>query len=350
MDGTFAAESATLRDVMTVLQATSNSLAVAVDASGTLAGVVSDGDVRRALLDGAALDDLAGPFIKRDAVKVGPAESRSSVLDLMQARRISAVPIVDDELHCLGVHTLTELLGRKQRPNVAVVMAGGRGSRLLPADSPIPKPMVKVAGRPILERLINHLVGFGISEIALSVGFRAEVIESYFGSGNDHGCTIHYIADDPASVRGTAGALSQLASVRESLEAPLLVLNGDLVTQANLDDLLSAHDQSGVALTVATHVYTHQVPYGVIEGRDDGRVVKLLEKPTLRRLVNAGIYVVNPSLLPLVPVEGSFNMTELIERCLHEGLPVGYWHSNDEWFDVGRPTDLAAARGIDSEG
>lgn len=339
---------ASIRETMKALQTNSTNLIVAVSSDMRVVGVISDGDIRRALLAGSSMDHPIAGIIRKDPVVVKERESRAVVLDLMQARGIAAIPIVGDSGEYRGLHLLRQLLGRMPRANTAVLMAGGRGSRLLPADSPIPKPMVKVAGRPILERLVNHIVGYGIQDLVITTGFRAEVIESYFAEGERHGCRIRYIREDSEAGRGTAGALSEVRTLLGPEPLPMLVMNGDLVTQINLSDLLACHSQSGAVVTIATHFHSYQVPFGVIRGDRNGVVHKVLEKPSHQELVSSGIYVLDPSVLPHVPDTGQFHMTDLIDKCLADGRHVGYWQSDEDWIDVGRPSDLAAARGLET--
>lgn len=333
---------------MQVLQHNSTSLVVAVSGDMRVVGVISDGDIRRALLAGSSMDHPVVGIIRRDPVVVTERESRAAVLDLMQARGISAVPIVGGNGEYRGLHLLRQLLGRMPRGNTAVLMAGGRGSRLLPVDSPIPKPMVKVAGRPILERIVNHIVGYGICDLIIATGFRAEVIENYFSDGEKHGCRIRYVREESNSGRGTAGALSEVRTLIDPESLPIVVMNGDLVTQVNVADLLDAHSHTGAALTIATHFHRYQVPFGVVKVDSRGYVQQVVEKPVHQELVSAGIYVLDPSVLPHVPETGQFHMTDLIDKCLADGRHVGYWQSDEDWIDVGRPSDLAAARGLET--
>ena len=205
---TFNADSATVRDAMVAIQRGSVSAAFAVSDHQVLVGVVTDGDLRRALLEGLDMSDSIRPFIRRNPVVVSPTESRSAVLDLMQARSISQIPVVDQSGHILGVHLMRELLGRVDRRNVALILAGGRGTRLQPVTDSLPKPMIPVAGTPILERVLNHLVGFGINRIALSVGYLGQIIEDHFDDGSRFGCQITYLREDSSSPRGTGGPLA----------------------------------------------------------------------------------------------------------------------------------------------
>ena len=232
-------ESGTLRDAMATLDRGARQIALAVDADGRLVGVVTDGDLRRALLGGAALGDPLGPRLNREFVNVTPGEGRPEVLDLMRARHVSAVPVVDGEHRPVGLHLLQEFVAPVERPNWAVIMAGGQGIRLRPLTESLPKPMLKVAGRPILERLILHLVGSGIRRVFISVNYLGHVIEDHFGDGSDFGCRIEYLRE--AEPLGTAGSLSLLPTPTD----PVLVMNGDLVTSADVGHLLDFHEAGG---------------------------------------------------------------------------------------------------------
>jgi len=294
--------------------------------------------VRRALLKGAALESPAVEHCQRNYTAVGPGTGRAEVLDLMQARRFGQIPIVDEEGTLLGLHLLHDILGSTERPNWAVIMAGGQGTRLRPLTEKIPKPMVPVAGRPILERLVLHLVGFGIRRIFLAIHYLGHTIEDYFKDGSTHGARIEYLREEEP--RGSGGALSLLPGRPED---PLLVMNGDLVTQADLGSLLGFHETGGYRATVAVRPYHHKVPFGCVEERD-GRVVSIEEKPLVSRLINAGIYVLSPDLLERVPRQGAFPLPSLIDDCLARGESVGAWTIQEDWIDVGQAEHLHIAR------
>jgi dTDP-glucose pyrophosphorylase len=341
----FDADSASILDVMSAIGRGVAGAAFAVTADDLLVGVVTDGDIRRALLDGALLSDPVKPFIRGNALVAKSADSRASILDLMQARAISQVPIVDEKGQLVAVHLLRELLGRIDRPNMAMILAGGRGTRLLPTTSSLPKPMVSVAGKPILERLVNHLLGFGISRIALSVGYLGDVITDHFGDGSQFGCEITYLWEDPENPLGTGGPLGSLSKLFPELSAPVLVMNGDLVTQFDVAAMLTQHEQAGSVATVGAFPYTHEVPYGVLQVDDAGHINSIVEKPLRQELVSSGIYVFNPSVLRKVPTDTFFPMTQVLTDCIDGGDEVLVWSLNEDWIDVGHPQDLAKARG-----
>ena len=341
----FNSNGATIRESVVAIQNGGANISLAVNASGVLVGIVTDGDVRRALLQGCQLTDLVDPFIERNPFTVGPAESRTSILDIMQARGMSQVPVVDKNGTLLGLHLLRELLGQSTRPNVAVILAGGRGSRLMPVTNEVPKPMLEVAGRPILERIVTHLVGFGIQRIAISVGYLHEQIEEHFGDGAKFGCQILYLREDPATPLGTGGPLAMLEDIYPDLDASVLVLNGDLVTQFNVADLLESHKESGSSLTIGVVSYAHEVPFGVLELSDVGLVSAISEKPIIEKMVSAGIYACEPRILRSLPRGQFMPMTRIIDESLSRGEEVSIWNCDNEWSDIGRPQDLARAKG-----
>jgi dTDP-glucose pyrophosphorylase/CBS domain-containing protein len=332
-----------LRDALEVTQARSAAICLLVDGEGRLVGSLSDGDVRRAFLAGASLTDPAFPWSRHDPTTVPVGTDRSAVLDLMHALGVPQIPEVDADGRVVRLHLLKEILGGPRRTNRAVILAGGRGTRLRAVAGDVPKPMVPVAGRPILERLVLHLVGSGITRITLAVGYRADVIEEHFGDGASFGCLIDYLHE--VEPRGTAGPLRGLLDTELPGE-PLIVLNGDLVTSFSVSGLLGAHRATGARMTVAVTDYAHEVPYGVVDiDGPDGRVTGLQEKPTWIGTVNAGVYALDPELIRDIPEGRAAPMTELMERCIERGEVVSAWRVVGEWHDVGQPQDLARARG-----
>jgi dTDP-glucose pyrophosphorylase len=332
-------EDATIREAMLALERGARRIALAVDPAGRLVGVATDGDLRRALLAGAGIDGPLAPSLSRDFVTVGPGEDRARVLELMWARRIAAIPVVDAARVPIGLHLLDDVLQPIERPNWAVVMAGGRGIRLGPLTTTVPKPMLRVAGRPILERIVLHLVGVGVDRIFLAVGYLGQVIEEHFGDGSRFGSSIEYLREE--SPLGTGGALGLLP---EPPVDPVLVMNGDLVTQADLGGLLDVHIRSGCTATIGIRRYLHTVPFGCVE-RDGDRVVALEEKPTLARDVNAGIYALEPSLVRRVAAGRPLAMPDLVGDALERGEPIGAFTIDDDWIDVGQREQLDQARG-----
>jgi sugar O-acyltransferase (sialic acid O-acetyltransferase NeuD family) len=329
-------------EAMSVIGKHGTMAALVTSPDHNMLGMLTDGDIRRALLSRCDLNSPVGPIMNRKFRFVRGDVSRAAALDQMEAQSLRMMPVLDDAGRVVGLHLLSELIGTLNRPNIAVVMAGGRGVRLRPLTDQLPKPMVKVAGRPILEHIVLHLVGSGIRDIYLSVNYLAETIEAHFGDGTAFGCQIHYLREDKPL--GTGGALRLLP---DGIVHPLLVMNGDLITQFDVDRFLAHHRQGGYAMTIGVHDYRVDIPYGVVELNDVTRQVSaILEKPERHYLVNGGIYAVNPGLLDLIQSGEELSMPELIERSLGRGDKVGAHLVEGDWIDVGHHHQLAAARGL----
>ncbi len=329
--------SSRLIDAMRVIDAGAIGIAMVVDSNSRLLGTLTDGDIRRAILKGAPVESPLEPYVQKKFTSVGTEAGREAVLDLMQALVLNQVPVIDKLGKLVGIHLLHEIIGAQARPNSALIMAGGRGTRLASLTDNLPKPMIRVAGRPILERLILRLVGFGFRKVFLSVNYLADVIINHFGDGSRFGCSIEYLRE--TEPLGTGGALSLLP---KQLDQPLLVLNGDLVTQANFGEMMGFHEGGGYVATIGVRQYGHQVPFGCVE-LDGARVRRLEEKPLLERTVNAGIYILNPLLVGRVP-RSSYPITTLFEECLEKGEPVGGFEILDDWLDIGQRDQLRQAQ------
>lgn len=328
----------TLADAIRALNGPAEGMAIILNDSGKVAGVLTDGDVRRALMKESCLEAPLDPYLCRDFLYVTATDSREQILDLMQAKKIKHLPVLDDAGRLVGIHQLHAIVGGKELPNHAVIMAGGRGERLRPITENIPKPMIKVAGRPILERLVLHLVGSGITHIHISVNYLAEMIERYFGDGTRFGCRIHYLHEEEPL--GTGGALSLLPEIPSD---PVLVLNGDLVTQVDFSGMLAFHATSRGIATIGYRPYSHQIPFGCID-LQGGRVLNIQEKPIVERCVNAGVYILSPAAIGLVPKK-FFPITELFQTLLEQGEKISSYEITTDWADVGQHRDLSQARG-----
>ena len=338
LSGCLVPAGGTVRDALAAVDRGVAGIALAVDADGRLAGVATDGDLRRALLRGIPLDAPLEPLLVRTFASVSRSQSRADALDLMVARRIDAIPVLDEGGHPVALHLLHTFLEPVARENWAVIMAGGRGTRLAPLTDTIPKPMLRVAGRPILERIVLHLVGHGIRRIFISVNYLAHVIEDHFGDGSAFGARIEYLREQ--APLGTGGALGLLPAAPDRT---LVLLNGDLVTGVDVGDLIDHHERGGFEATVGTRRYVHTVPFGCIE-REGDRITGLEEKPAIEREVNTGIYALSPWAAGLVEPGRAITMPELVAQILVTGRPVGAFEVEDDWVDVGQRDQLARAR------
>ena len=299
----------TLLDALRVLEHGSVGIALLVNHEGQFLGTLTDGDIRRALLGGATLEGKAGKFCRRHSTVVDTRCPRADVLDLMQSLLIHQIPVVDEEKRVVGLHLLHDVIGLSERPNIAVIMAGGRGARLGELTQSTPKPMLRVAGRPILERLVLHLVGHGIREIFISVHYLADTIKVHFGDGKEYGCKIEYLEENEPL--GTGGCLSLLP---EPPKNDVIICNGDLVTQVDFDGMLRFHESGGYAATVGASPYTHTVPFGVLKRYGDN-LEAIEEKPVMAFEVNAGVYVFSPGVVAEIPQSFSLLLMQSLLFC-----------------------------------
>jgi dTDP-glucose pyrophosphorylase len=320
-----------------------------VDDAGRLEATVTDGDIRRGLLAGLGLDSplSAVSASKADRYRTpisAPAGTDSEdQIRIMRRAGVRHLPLLDEGGRVVELGVLDDLVAAEDRrpaPELAVqavIMAGGFGARLRPLTDNTPKPMLPVGGRPLMQRTIERLQQAGVSRIHITTHYQPETIRRYFKNGADFGVELEYLAEDEPL--GTAGALSLV----EDDGRPLLVINGDILTQVDFRQLVAFHVEQRAALTVGVRQYDLQVPYGVIEACK-GRVSALREKPRLDFLVNAGIYVVEPAIKRLVPAGERCDMTELIGRLLDLGKPVASFPIVEYWLDIGRHEDFERAQ------
>ncbi len=334
--------STTIYEALSTIGKYGTMLALVTDERRVLLGVLSDGDVRRALIKRNDLNCPVEKIMTRNFSFVRPDVSRAAALDKMKSMVIRQLPVLDEEGRVVGLHMLSELLGSVSLPNIAVIMAGGKGERLRPITENLPKPMVKVAGRPILEHIIHHLVSSNIRDIFIAVNYLGEMIEDCFKDGSAYGCRIRYLKEE--SPLGTAGALSLLPELPAN---PVILMNGDLVTQVDIERMLHHHQQGAYKITVGVNDYRVRIPYGVLEmDKDQDRICEIREKPEQRYLVNAGIYAIEPSVLERIGKNRCTLMTEIISDCISRGERLGIHLVEGDWLDIGQHSQLAQARGI----
>lgn len=328
-----------IRDTIARIDASALQIALVVGDDGRLIGVLTDGDVRRAILSGIVLDGPVSSAMNPRFVSVGPNDDRAAILALMKQREIGQLPVLDAEGRVVGLETLVDLLHSPARRNVAVVMAGGLGSRLGPLTRECPKPMLRVGGRPILETILLNLAEYGISQVYLAVNYRAELIEEYFGDGAGVGMSIQYLRERERL--GTAGALSLLP---ERPTETFIVMNGDVLTKVNINHLLEFHRRVTPAATMCVREYDSQVPFGVVAIQGH-HVVAIQEKPVRRDFVNAGLYALEPWTLDLVPQGQYFDMPSLFTSLIERRHATAAFPVREYWLDIGHHADFERAHG-----
>jgi len=329
--------SSTIREVIQKIDASSLQIALVVDQQRKLLGTVTDGDVRRGLLQGLSLEDTAGKVMNAHPTTAELAEHRGTLLTAMRQKHIHHVPLVDDNGCLVGLETLEELSKPTTRDNVVVIMAGGEGRRLRPMTDGCPKPMLFVGNRPLLETILLSFIEFGFHRFYLAVNHKADAIESYFDDGSRWGVDIQYIRE--TKKMGTAGALGLLP---ESPAHSFVVMNGDLLTKVNLHHLLEFHELVGSVGTMCVREYQYEVPYGVI--RVNGHeILAIEEKPRHKLFINAGIYVLEPEVLTVVERHSHLDMTQLFEKLVEKDRRTAAFPLREYWQDVGQPSDFIKA-------
>ncbi|HXI58241.1 MAG TPA: nucleotidyltransferase family protein [Polyangia bacterium] len=338
MHNLIIAPGASIRQAMRAIDSSGLEVALVCEDDGRLVAMTTDGDIRRALLAGQDLDAPAMPIARKNFTSVSATCERSLAVQIMLSKDIKCLPVVDDDGRLVHLHTLTTALIGGRVPSVAVVMAGGRGERLGELTNAIPKPMLPIGNRPILEHVVALLVSHGVRRIYLAINYFGSMISDHFGDGRRFHCDIDYLREHEPM--GTAGALSLLPG---PVTHPLIVMNGDLLTSINLSRMLATHTSGGFAATMAVHRHIFKVPYGVVQS-DGERVMALQEKPAMTYDTNAGIYVLSPRTVEMVPSGWPSTMTALIESCLTRQLPVGAFHMDEPWRDIGLPAEFQAAQ------
>ncbi|MCZ6665215.1 MAG: nucleotidyltransferase family protein, partial [Gammaproteobacteria bacterium] len=328
----------TLLETLRILDDSGLQIVLVHDEQRRLLGIVTDGDIRRAIIRSNDLTTPIQTVMERTPFTASPGSDRVQLLEKMERDQIRRVPMLDSEGVVINLIGIEELTSPSPLPNVAVVMAGGLGTRLGSLTATTPKPMMPIGHRPILETILNQLRLNGFAHVYIAVNHRADVIESYFGDGREFGLRLQYLRESERL--GTAGPLSLLPARPKQ---PLLVMNGDLLTRLNFRDLLAYHKAHRAAATLCIGEHHYQVPYGVAKV-EDGRIVRLEEKPSSQYLVNAGVYVLNPELLDLIPSHGLYDMPALVDTVLASGRTVAAFPIRDYWFDIGRIEDLREAR------
>lgn len=332
-------------DAISLLNSPDCNLVVVLDELERVVGTITDGDVRRGLLKGVGASDSASRIMNSNPFTA--ASNLPSEVLRVRARdlQIAAVPIVDVAGRFLRVVKIADGTIQlhsdvRSSTTCAVIMAGGKGLRLRPITKTIPKPMVEVDGRPLLQRIIEQVSAAGITDIFISVNYLAHIIESHFGDGLEYGVNISYLREEKEL--GTVGSVTNLPTNKYER---VLSVNGDIYSDLDFRSLRDYHRSSSASFTICTKTYEVQVPYGVLE-HSNGGVVALKEKPTYRYLCNAGIYLFDSALLGLLKKNSLANMTDLIDKALQKNISVNTFPLHEYWSDIGTLHDLQRVRAL----
>ena len=332
-----------IRQMMACIDRNAKGIALVVDDAQRFIDTITDGDIRRAILRGISLEASVDELLlyknqlrPSQPLVMSEKTDRLVLLKLMQEKVVRHVPLLNEDQQVVELVTLDQLIPNKPLPIQAVVMAGGFGTRLRPLTIDTPKPMLPIGDRPLLERIVERLKLAGIHQINITTHHMPEKIMEHFGDGANFGVNIHYVNEDKPL--GTAGAIGLL----EEPTQPILVMNGDILTQIDFNAMLRFHREHKADLTVGVRQYELQIPYGVLEC--DGPYVKTIrEKPAHRFLVNAGIYLLQPEVQGYIPKGTRFDMPDLIETILSKNGVVVSFPIVEYWLDIGQHDDYQRA-------
>lgn len=330
---------ATIQEAIRNLEQTALRIVLVAGSDLRLQGTISDGDIRRGLLKGISFEAHVDSVVHRAPLVVPPELGLDTVRQLMVANKVQQIPIVDEERRVIGLHVWDDLEAPAQRNNLMIIMAGGKGTRLRPYTENCPKPLLPVAGKPILEHILERSKLVGFKHFVISTHYLGEMIEDYFGDGSKWNVDIRYLREE--SPLGTAGALSLL---QPEPDAPFIVTNGDVLTDIHYGELLDFHVRHEAVATMAVRLHEWQHPYGVVQthGID---IVGFEEKPIARTYINAGVYALDPQALVCLP-RSRTDMPVLFERLQSQGGRTVAYPMHEPWLDVGRPADLKQAEAV----
>lgn len=339
----------TIRDAIATIDRNTKGIALVADSDQRLLGTVTDGDVRRAMLENLSLDSPVSLLLERKVklyaqpVTAPAGTGDATLLELMQTHGIHQIPLLNADGRVVGLKTMGDLLGSEPLPLHAVIMAGGFGKRLLPLTEQMPKPMLPVGDRPLMQRTIEQLRDAGIRRVAVTTHYLPEKISDHFGDGTAFGVELNYVSE--GTPLGTAGALGLMEAPSE----PFLVINGDVLTRVNFRAMHAYHREHRADLTVAVRQFSMQVPYGVVDA-EGGNVTAVREKPDVHFLVNAGIYLLEPTVYQFLKAGQRCDMPELIHRLLDAGRTVSSFLIHEYWLDIGKHSDYLQAQEDAREG
>ena len=325
-----------IKQALKVISKGAIKVAIVVDKEDKLLGTLTDGDIRRGFLKGLNLNSPIKSVVFKNPIVAKKNDNKENLLKISLSKKIYQIPVVDNNNKVIGIHVLDELLNFKKKSNKVVIMAGGRGMRLRPLTNDIPKPMLKLGNKPILQIIIERFRQSGYTNFVICVNYKSKIIKNFFGDGRNFDVKINYIHEKKRM--GTAGALSLF---KNKPKEPFFVVNGDLLTNLDFEKLLDFHYNNKSIATMCITEYNIESPYGEVK-LDLENVISVVEKPKHRFFINAGVYVLDPKCLNLIPKK-FFDMTSLFNKIIinkHKTIsfPIG-----ELWLDIGKHNDYKKA-------
>ena len=330
-------QNATIKEALGIIDSGAIQIALVVDDNDKLIGTLTDGDIRRGILKGLDLDSSIETIVFKEPAVAKISSTKEEILKLALSRKLHQIPVVDDNGRVLGIKEIEELVEPKIKTNRVILMVGGLGTRLRPLTQDTPKPMLKVGNKPILQTIVEKFAEYGFVNITMCVNFNASIIRDYFGDGREFGVNIDYVLEQKRM--GTAGALSLL---KERPSEPFFVMNGDLLTNVNFEHIFNYHMLNKATATMCVREYDYEVPYGVVK-MNDNKIIEIAEKPVQKFFVSAGIYMLSPEILDLIPQDEFYDMPTLFEKLIKLSKNVISFPIREYWLDIGRMEEYQRA-------
>lgn len=326
-----------IKDTLHVIDKAAKQIALVVDNDEKLLGTVTDGDIRRGIINGINMNSPIKEIMNRNFFSLNYNISRNELLAAFKKKSFHQIPLLDDKGYVKNLVLLNDLIKEEKKENIVVLMVGGLGTRLQPLTNYLPKPLLPVGNKPILERIIEQFKSYGFYNFIFCTNYKEDDIKTYFGDGSRFNIEIDYISEEKRL--GTAGALSL---INRKLDKPFFVMNGDLLTELNFDCMLKYHQEDEYVITIGSREYTYQIPYGVLQINNQ-EVKELVEKPKHSVFVNAGVYILEPELIEMVPYNEFYDMTDLINELLSKKKSIGAFPIREYWTDIGQYEDYQKA-------
>ena len=327
----------TIKEALKIIDLGAVKFTIVVDKNDKLIGTLTDGDTRRAFLDGKTLDDKIETIYFKEPTVVSVNNTKEEIINLCTSKKIYQIPVVDNEGRVVSIDLLDELLKPEVHPNKVILMVGGLGTRLRPLTENTPKPMLHVGGKPILQTIVEKFISYGFVNIVMCVGYKSNIIQDFFEDGSRFGANIEYILEEKRM--GTAGALSLLETKPDE---PFFVMNGDLLTNVNFEHLLEFHLANDSIATMCVREYDFQVPYGVVNIKN-GKILSIEEKPVQKFFVSAGIYMLSPDCVSCIPENEFYDMPTLFEKLISMNENTVSFPLREYWLDIGRMEEYEKA-------
>lgn len=328
----------TIEDAMKAIDKNLTGAALVVDNQKYVKGIITDGIIRRALLGGHKIEDKIEGIYSKEFKSVNKLVSKKKVKELMLKQKIRQVPLLDEEGKLVDLYFLDDIIGHQEKDNYVFILAGGLGTRLRPLTETVPKPMLKVAGKTILEHIIEQFKEYGFKKFIISINYKGEIIENYFKDGKEFDIEIDYVRENKKL--GTAGSI-RLA--KDKLNKSFIVINGDILTGIDFENFLEYHDKNKFDITVGVRNYEMRVPYGVIV-TENSIITDIEEKPSYNFNINSGVYVLSKEVIDYIPENKEYDMTELIKVVGINNGKSGVYKITEYWSDIGHMDDFNRAK------